>query len=110
MAAFIAIASLAVQLTPQSYDELIAGAEPTISQYDGTSLSQVAERFRRLDSAYLADASARVHAAADETRVATMKLYPDTSRAACSHAARSRSSDRQAAGSPRPSRPRPATP
>lgn len=69
--------------------ELIAGAEPTISQYDGTSLSQVAERFRRLDSAYLADASARVHAAADETRVATMKLYPDTSRAAIAELARS---------------------
>ena len=69
--------------------ELIAGAEPTISQYDGTSLSQVAERFRRLDAAYLADASARVHAAADETRVATMKRYPDTSRAAIAELARS---------------------
>ncbi|OFT66348.1 hypothetical protein HMPREF3159_00245, partial [Brachybacterium sp. HMSC06H03] len=69
--------------------ELIAGAEPTISQYDGTSLSQVAERFRRLDAAYLAGASARVHAAADETRVATMKLYPDTSRAAIAELARS---------------------
>ncbi|WME22053.2 DUF4011 domain-containing protein [Brachybacterium sp. GU-2] len=69
--------------------ELIAGAEPTISQYDGTSLSQVAERFRRLDSAYLAGAAARVHAAADETRVATMKLYPDTSRAAIAELARS---------------------
>ena len=65
------------------------GAEPTISQYDGTSLSQVAERFRRLDAAYLAGASARVHAAADETRVATMKLYPDTSRAAIAELARS---------------------
>jgi hypothetical protein len=69
--------------------ELIAGAEPTISQYDGTSLSQVAERFRRLDAAYLADASARVHAAADETRVATMKRYPDTSRSAIAELARS---------------------
>jgi hypothetical protein len=69
--------------------ELIAGAEPTISQYDGTSLSQVAERFRRLDAAFLADASARVHAAADETRVATMKRYPDTSRSAIAELARS---------------------
>ena len=49
--------------------ELIAGAEPTISQYDGTSLSEVAERFRRLDHEDLAGASARVHAAADENRV-----------------------------------------
>ena len=48
--------------------ERIAGAEPTISQYDGTSLSQVAERFRRLDAEHLAGASARVHAAADEVR------------------------------------------
>ncbi|WP_010532591.1 hypothetical protein [Brachybacterium squillarum] len=69
--------------------ELIAGAEPTISQYDGTSLSQVAERFRRLDAASLAAASARVHAAADEARVATMKAYPDTSRAAIGELARS---------------------
>ncbi|APX32792.1 hypothetical protein BH708_08730 [Brachybacterium sp. P6-10-X1] len=69
--------------------ELIAGAEPTISQYDGTSLSQVAERFRRLDAEDLADASARVHAAADESRVATMKTYPDTSRAAIGELARS---------------------
>ncbi|MDN5686399.1 MAG: hypothetical protein L0G94_06900 [Brachybacterium sp.] len=69
--------------------ELIAGAEPTISQYDGTSLSQVAERFRRLDAEDLAAASARVHAAADETRVATMKTYPDTSRAAIGELARS---------------------
>ena len=69
--------------------ELIAGAEPTISQYDGTSLSQVAERFRRLDAEYLAGASARVHAAADETRVETMKSYPDTSRAAIAELARS---------------------
>ncbi|GAA1489112.1 DUF4011 domain-containing protein [Brachybacterium sacelli] len=69
--------------------ELIAGAEPTISQYDGTSLSQVAERFRRLDAEDLAGASARVHAAADETRVATMTSYPDTSRAAIAELARS---------------------
>ena len=69
--------------------ELIAGAEPTLSQYDGTSLSQVAERFRRLDAEYLAASSARVHAAADETRVATMKAYPDTSRAAIAELARS---------------------
>ncbi|MFC7375947.1 hypothetical protein ACFQRD_11790 [Brachybacterium sp. GCM10030268] len=69
--------------------ELIAGAEPTISQYDGTSLSQVAERFRRLDAEYLASASARVHAAADEARVETMKTYPDTSRAAIAELARS---------------------
>lgn len=69
--------------------ELIAGAEPTISQYDGTSLSQVAERFRRLDAEYLAHAAARVHAAADETRVETMKAYPDTSRAAIAELARS---------------------
>ncbi|MGO1945482.1 MAG: hypothetical protein ACTH11_02005 [Brachybacterium alimentarium] len=69
--------------------ELIAGAEPTISQYDGTSLSEVAERFRRLDSEDLAGASARVHAAADETRVRTMKSYPDTSRAAIAELARS---------------------
>ena len=69
--------------------ELIAGAEPTISQYDGTSLSQVAERFRRLDADHLARASARVHAAADENRVATMKTYPDTSRSAIAELARS---------------------
>ncbi|WP_422115418.1 hypothetical protein [Brachybacterium sp. UNK5269] len=69
--------------------ELIAGAEPTISQYDGTSLSQVAERFRRLDAEYLAGASARVHAAADEVRVATMTQFPDTSRAAIAELARS---------------------
>ncbi|MGO2605506.1 MAG: hypothetical protein ACTH8V_00215 [Brachybacterium tyrofermentans] len=69
--------------------ELIAGAEPTISQYDGTSLSEVAERFRRLDHEDLAGASARVHAAADENRVRTMKSYPDTSRAAIAELARS---------------------
>jgi len=69
--------------------ELIAGAEPTISQYDGTSLSQVAERFRRLDAQHLDNASARVHAAADEVRVNTMKTYPDTSRAAIAELARS---------------------
>ncbi|WP_394215459.1 hypothetical protein [Brachybacterium vulturis] len=69
--------------------ELIAGAEPTISQYDGTSLSQVAERFRRLDAEHIARASARVHAAADDTRVQTMKAYPDTSRSAIAELARS---------------------
>lgn len=69
--------------------ELIAGAEPTISQYDGTSLSQVAERFRRLDAQYLADAAPRIHAAADEVLVSTMKRYPDTSRAAIAELARS---------------------
>ncbi|MGO2721333.1 MAG: hypothetical protein ACTIAR_13565, partial [Brachybacterium tyrofermentans] len=69
--------------------ELIAGAEPTISQYDGTSLSEVAERFRRLDHEDLDGASARVHAAADENRVRTMKAYPDTSRAAIAELARS---------------------
>ncbi|GAA4522926.1 DUF4011 domain-containing protein [Brachybacterium paraconglomeratum] len=69
--------------------ELIAGAEPTISKYDGTSLSQVAERFRRLDAGYLADAAVRVHAAADENRVETMKSYPDTSRSAIAELARS---------------------
>ncbi|EYT51027.1 hypothetical protein [Brachybacterium muris] len=68
--------------------EFIAGAEPTISQYDGTSLSQVAERFRRLDAEHLANSAARVHAAADEVRVATMKSYPDTSRAAIAELAR----------------------
>lgn len=68
--------------------ELIAGAEPTISEYDGTSLSQVAERFRRLDAEHLAGAGARVHAAADEVRVETMKSYPDTSRAAIAELAR----------------------
>lgn len=68
--------------------EFIAGAEPTISQYDGTSLSQVAERFRRLDAEHLAGSSARVHAAADEVRVATMTSYPDTSRAAIAELAR----------------------
>ncbi|MDN5898721.1 MAG: DUF4011 domain-containing protein [Brachybacterium sp.] len=69
--------------------ELIAGAEPTISQYDGTSLSQVAERFRRLDAEHITRASARVHAAADDTRVETMKAYPDTSRSAIAELARS---------------------
>ena len=68
--------------------EFIAGAEPTISQYDGTSLSQVAERFRRLDAEHLAGSATRVHAAADEVRVATMKSYPDTSRAAIAELAR----------------------
>ena len=69
--------------------ELIAGAEPTISEYDGTSLSQVAERFRRLDGEHLEGASARVHAGADESRVETMKAFPDTSRAAIAELARS---------------------
>ncbi|WP_157697062.1 DUF4011 domain-containing protein [Brachybacterium avium] len=69
--------------------ELIAGAEPTISQYDGTSLSQVAERFRRLDAEHVTRAAARVHAAADDTRVETMKAYPDTSRSAIAELARS---------------------
>ena len=73
----------------QSVLELIAGAEPTISQYDGTSLSQVAERFRRLDRAQLTAAADRIAAAADEHRVATMKTYPDTSRAAIAELARS---------------------
>lgn len=73
----------------QSVLELIAGAEPTISQYDGTSLSQVAERFRRLDRAQLAASADRIAAAADERRVTTMKAYPDTSRAAIAELARS---------------------
>ena len=68
--------------------ELIAGAESTISEYDGTSLSQVAERFRRLDAEHLAGSGARVHAAADEVRVETMKAYPDTSRSAIAELAR----------------------
>ncbi|WP_259557586.1 DUF4011 domain-containing protein [Brachybacterium sillae] len=69
--------------------ELIAGAEPTISQYDGTSLSQVAERFRRLDAQHLAQAQHRVRSAADEVLVETMKRFPDTSRAAIAELARS---------------------
>lgn len=69
--------------------ELIAGAEPTISQYDGTSLSQVADRFRRLDVEHLAGSSPRVRAASDEVLVETMKAFPDTSRAAIAELARS---------------------
>ncbi len=69
--------------------ELIAGAEPTISQYDGTSLSQVAERFRRLDVQDLRSAADDVHLACDEVLVTTMKRYPDTSRAAIAEMARS---------------------
>ncbi|EWS81945.1 hypothetical protein BF93_14045 [Brachybacterium phenoliresistens] len=69
--------------------ELIAGAEPTISQYDGTSLSQVADRFRRLDVEHLAGSSSRVRAASDDVLVETMKAFPDTSRAAIAELARS---------------------
>ena len=69
--------------------ELIAGAEPTLSQYSGTALSQVAERYRRLDREHLAGSSARVRAAADDILVQTMKAFPDTSRAAIAELARS---------------------
>lgn len=62
--------------------EFIARAEPTLSQYDGTKLSQVAERYRRLDSDYLRTGRYRVRALIDEVLVETMKQYPDTSRAA----------------------------
>ncbi|MFC0675866.1 hypothetical protein [Brachybacterium hainanense] len=69
--------------------ELIAAAEPTISQYDGASLSQVADRFRRLDIEHLSTAPQRVRAAADAALVETMKAFPDTSRAAIAELARS---------------------
>lgn len=68
--------------------ELIAGAEPTISRYDGTSLSTVAARFRRLDAEHLARSAHRVRAASDEVLVATMKRFPDTSRAAIAELSR----------------------
>lgn len=69
--------------------ELIAGAEPTISRYDGTSLSMVAERFRRLDAERVSRSSERVRAASDDVLVATMKRFPDTSRAAIAELSRS---------------------
>jgi hypothetical protein len=69
--------------------EHIARAEPTISQYDGTALSQVADRFRRLDAENLERASYRVRAACDDVLVTTMKSFPDTSRAAIRELARS---------------------
>ncbi len=69
--------------------ELIAGAEPTISRYDGTSLSMVAERFRRLDAERISRSSDRVRAASDDVLVATMKRFPDTSRAAIAELSRS---------------------
>ncbi|WP_460475941.1 hypothetical protein [Brachybacterium huguangmaarense] len=69
--------------------ELIAGAEPTISQYDGTSLSMVAERFRRLDAERIAGSADRVRAASDEVLVASMKRHPDLSRAAIAELSRS---------------------
>ncbi len=69
--------------------ELIAGAEPTISRYDGTGLSKVAERFRRLDAEHLSRASHRVRAASDDVLVSTMKRFPDTSRAAIAELSRS---------------------
>lgn len=73
----------------QTVLELIARAEPTISQYDGTSLSQVAERFRRLDGEHLERASFRVRGACDDRLVERMKAFPDTSRAAITELARS---------------------
>ncbi|MDO5661320.1 MAG: hypothetical protein Q4G40_01375, partial [Brachybacterium sp.] len=69
--------------------EHIAAAEPTISSYDGTSLSQVAERFRRLDVAHLAGAAHRILETADDIRVETMKAHPDASRAAIAEISRS---------------------
>lgn len=68
--------------------ELIAGAEPTISRYDGASLSRVAEQFRRLDAEHLARAAHRVRSASDDVLVATMKRFPDTSRAAIAELSR----------------------
>jgi hypothetical protein len=73
----------------QSVLELIAQAEPTISQYDGGSLSQVAERFRKLDAEYVDRASYRVRGVCDEVLVSTMMAFPDTSRAAIAELARS---------------------
>ncbi|MCG7309660.1 hypothetical protein [Brachybacterium sp. ACRRE] len=73
----------------QSVLELIARAEPTISQYDGTGLSQVAERFRRLDAQHMERASYRVRGASDDRLVSTMMSFPDTSRAAIAELARS---------------------
>jgi hypothetical protein len=73
----------------QSVLELIAQAEPTISQYDGGSLSQVAERFRKLDAEYVDRASYRVRGVCDDVLVSKMMAFPDTSRAAIAELARS---------------------
>lgn len=69
--------------------ELIAGAEPKISTYDGTSLSRVAETFRRLDAEHLAESADRVRTASDDVLVKTMKRFPDTSRSAIAELSRS---------------------
>ena len=62
--------------------EFIARAEPTLSQYDGTKLSQVAERYRRLDEQHLKTGRFRVRKHVDELLVETMKRFPETSRSA----------------------------
>lgn len=62
--------------------EFIARAEPTLSQYDGTKLSQVAERYRRLDEEYMRAGRYRVRSHIDSLLVDTMKRFPDTSRSA----------------------------
>lgn len=62
--------------------EFIARAEPTLSQYDGTKLSQVAERYRRLDVHNLNAGRFRVRKRVDELLVETMKRFPETSRSA----------------------------
>lgn len=62
--------------------EFIARAEPTLAHYDGTKLSQVAERYRRLDEQYLGAGRYRVRQRADDLLVETMKRFPDTSRSA----------------------------
>lgn len=62
--------------------EFIARAEPTLSQYDGTKLSQVAERYRRLDEQHLKAGRFRVRKRVDELLVETMKRFPETSRSA----------------------------
>ncbi|MGQ4527017.1 DUF4011 domain-containing protein [Dermabacteraceae bacterium P13136] len=61
--------------------EHIAAAEPTISQYDGVSLSQVSQTYRRLDAEHISRSAYAVRTASDAVLVETMKANPDTSRA-----------------------------
>ncbi|MCT1558404.1 DUF4011 domain-containing protein [Helcobacillus massiliensis] len=62
--------------------EFIAAKEPLLSEHTGTDLSQIAERYRRLDAQFLAAQQYRVREQADRILVETMKRYRDTSRAA----------------------------
>ncbi len=62
--------------------EFIAAKEPTLSEYTGTTLSQIAERYRRMDGELAAAQRYRIRSIADQALVRTMKSFPDTSRAA----------------------------